>query len=85
LLYNGDSLLQLWSQDAKVLDKDIKFQILISNNTDALASLASTQSSTPESLQAAFLSDLKFVRNNRKESVYQIATQSPRSVKIQES
>lgn len=83
LWYNGDTMLQLWSQDAKILPENATFTIAISNNTDPLPGVT-TGSSTPSgSLSKKFLEELHLQQNSRKESVYQIATQSPRSVTIQ--
>ncbi len=85
LWYNGDNILQLWSQDAKVLSISATFSVAISNATDALSDVMNAQSNESKSLSETFLSELHLQQNSRKESVYQIATQSPRSVKIQES
>lgn len=85
LWYNGDSLLQLWSQDAKIISKDASFNVAISSATDSLPGVINATPATSLSLKEKLLSDLHFQQNNRKESVYQSATQSPRSVKIQES
>lgn len=82
LWYNGDGALQLWSQDAKILSKNAAFTVAVSNNTDPLPEVIDTTSNSQPSLRAKFLSELHLQENSRKESVYQIATQSPRSIKI---
>ena len=83
LWYSGDSALQLWSQDAKILSKDAIFTVALSSATDSLPGVIDASVMLPSSLKEKFLSELHFQQNNRKESVYQIATQSPRSVRIQ--
>ncbi len=85
LWYNGDSALQLWSQDTKIISKDAAFTVTVNNTTDSLPGVINASNAPFKSLRAQFLSDLHLQQNSRKESVYQIATQSPRSVKIQES
>jgi hypothetical protein len=85
LWYNGDSALQLWSQDVKVVPKNATFTVTVSNATDSLPGVTDASNTTSKSLREKFLFDLHLQQNSRKEPVYQIATQSPRSVKIQES
>ncbi|MBP6892505.1 hypothetical protein KBB68_02895 [Candidatus Babeliales bacterium] len=83
LWYNGDGALQLWSQDVQVLQKNATFTIAVNNSSDPLPGVIDATSNSQTSLRAKFLSELHLQQNSRKESVYQIATQSPRSIKIQ--
>lgn len=80
LWYAGAQLLQLWSQDAKLITKGQPFQILLSNTTDPL--LIQSASSSP-STKEQFLQALQLQQKNRDETVYNAATDSPRSIKIQ--
>lgn len=83
LWYNENEMLQLWSQDAAILSTNQQFTVLITTATDPLPGVMTTPTNTPHSLRDSFLKNLHLQQNNRAESVYQIATQSPRSVKIQ--
>lgn len=82
LWYSGDLLLQLWSQDVAILSANKSFSVQVSSDADPLTGVevAAINSSTP--LKTSFLSGLGFVEFNRKSSLYSIATQSPRTVKI---
>jgi hypothetical protein len=85
LWYSGDNALQLWSQDAKILSEDAAFTVAVNNSVDTLPGVTQTAPKNSNSLRDNFLNDLHFQQNTRKESAYQIAAESPRSVKIQES
>lgn len=85
LWYNGDQEIQLWSQDAKILSKEESFKVIVSADADSLVIENNSAKSLTNSLRLKFLSQLNIEENNRKESVYQLATHSPRSVKIQSS
>lgn len=83
LWYSGDLLLQLWSQDVALLSENQSFSVQVSSDEDTFFNIdvaSIITSSIP--LKTSFLSGLGFVEFNRKNSVYSIATQSPRSVKI---
>ncbi len=80
LWYNGDSLIQLWSQDVAILNPGQSFTIAISNAVD---------SALPAMLQATsgIKGYLKVVGksmqpDNRKKHSYNDATNSPRTVRI---
>ena len=85
LWYNGDQVLQLWSQDAITLSPAQTFTITISTDTDPLPGVTTSSQNSSSSLTTNFLSNLQLQQKNRKESVYQNATQSPRSITIQGS
>ncbi len=84
LWYSGNNAIQLWSQDAKVLSKNAAFTIAVNSAVDTLPGVRQESTPASSSLKDKFLNDLHFQQNTRKESIYQIATESPRSVKIQE-
>lgn len=81
LWYDGNNMLQLWSQDAALLSKNQEFNIAITSDIDPLSELAN--STTQSSIKTIFLKGLHLQQKNRSQSTYQAATQSPRSVKIQ--
>lgn len=83
LWYNGDQVVQLWSQDATVLSAGQNFKVLISTNPDSLFSVASNVNSSSQSLKSSFLAQLGLQVNNRNVDDYNQAVKSPRSVKIQ--
>jgi hypothetical protein len=77
LWYNGDQLIQLWSQDAVVLKKDQGFQVLVTSDTDT--QVAQLPALTAET---TFLGQLGLQQNNRQPE-YMQAAGCPRMVKIQ--
>jgi len=83
LWYNGEQSLQLWSQDALAINQGTGFTISISSATDPLSELSTT--STSSGLKATFLAGLNLQPNNRNASIYNIATDSPRSITITQS
>jgi hypothetical protein len=81
LWYNGDRLLQLWSQDATVVDADASITLEISNAVDPLTEVKNLKQGT--SLKDTFLYALPLQPANRDETMYQSASACPRSIKIQ--
>jgi len=77
LWYNGDQMIQLWSQDAVVLKKDQAFQVLVTSDIDAQVALL-----PPLSVEKTFLEQLGLQQNNRQPN-YMQAIGCPRMVKIQ--
>ncbi len=81
LWYNGNSSLELWSQDVQLLNSDQTFQVAVTNQPDALNSLNETNQT--KTLKNEFLQSLNLQPNNRDQATYDAATDSPRSIKIQ--
>lgn len=79
LWYNGNNLMQLWSQDAQALTPGQSFTIQISSEEDTL----NLSGNKTLGVVDTFLNNLNLQPNNRLASVYNIAVNSPRSVKIQ--
>ncbi len=82
LWYNGDNTLELWSQDIQIVDKNAQFKIKVSSSVDPLTSIKNENSET-ETAKNKFLKSLQLQPLNRKDSTYQMASKSPRSIKIQ--
>jgi len=83
LWYNGNDLIQLWSQDAIVLADGAGFQVALSSALDdRLPGLLTSNSATITSWQTTFLSQLDLQSNNRQASDYGAAVGSPRQVRI---
>lgn len=82
LWYNGSDLIQLWSQDAMILDQGASFQVVLSSTVDNRLSSLFAASTKTSSWQNDFLSKLELQPNNRKKSDYDSAVGSPRQVRI---
>ena len=82
LLYNGDNLIQLWSQDATILKEGQSFTIAITNASDDR--LKSTFAADPSSLSSYLSAISKNIQpDNRNSDSYNNAEDSPRTVRIQ--
>lgn len=81
LWYNGDSLIQLWSQDVAVMQPGQSFTIAISNAADADLS-TSLQAFAH---QAGYLNSIgkSMQPDNRNADSYTAAINSPRTIRIQ--
>ncbi|MCX5924355.1 MAG: hypothetical protein NTZ68_02960 [Candidatus Dependentiae bacterium] len=77
LWYNGENLIQLWSQDAAVMPKTQGFKVVVSSAQDAQISTLPKLSD-----ETNFLDKIGLQINNRTVQ-YGKAKNSPRSVKIQ--
>lgn len=80
LLYNGQGLIQLWSQDAMLIPVKKSFNIVISAAIDNKTSKLSASSDS--SKEESFLEMLRLSQINRQPE-YDQAISSPRSVKLQ--
>lgn len=83
LWYNGSDMIQLWSEDAIILDEGSGFNVTISSDTDdRLASLLAAAKSMGSSWKDNFLAQLNVQPDNRKKTDYQDANGSPRQVRL---
>lgn len=85
LWYNGDQMLQLWSQDAQILSSNQEFTVAISTAVDPLSGISATPTSASTTFVDTFLTNLHLQQSSRNQATYQAASASPRSVTIQTS
>ncbi|MBI2353266.1 hypothetical protein HYV11_03445 [Candidatus Dependentiae bacterium] len=84
LLYNGNDLIQLWSQDVQILNKGQSFTIALTNDYDTTMQSTNQKASTTNQQEQFFLPAMSnfMQKHNRNESTYQGAKYSPRMVRI---
>lgn len=80
LWYNGDNLIQLWSQDSVSLKPGQSFTVAISNSPDARLKSTFVAGTGLAQYLAAINNDMQ--PDNRNEDSYSAATNSPRMVRI---
>lgn len=78
LLYNGAGMLQLWSEDAALIDIGKGFDLEVSNEQEGKSSYVLEK----ESILQKFLESIDLQPHNRQDDVYVNATTSPRMIRI---
>ncbi len=82
LWYNGDDLIQIWSQDAAAIADGKNFTINLSSAFDERLTILFAQKNSQLSLSDRFLTSLQLQPDNRVQSTYESANGSPRMVRI---
>ncbi len=82
LLYSGENVLQLWSQDVVFMKPGQRFKLVVSSQEDNKLAAALQESSHATGV-AHYIEKLGFQKSTRKDYIYNAASDSPRMVRIQ--